>query len=352
MQVNQRFVSKRLLLSLFFCAANVILLQNFSLSKSSSFTFNLVCLIIGLGVCVLMFLPSIILKTKYNCDIVNLRKNSNSNSFYYLFAFYAAYFVYTAEYFLLPYTQMFRQKYYSQANEAIIAFIILAVCFYAGCRGTNVITRFAIFVFVFALLTFILMFSGSASSLDFVHYSFELKGGAYELVNNSLFFATTSFIAVIFSCLSGYTQNFKPHQPIVTLGFVGVVFAAISFFVYFALGDYSQSQSYQTYLFSKVAKISGLGGVESFYSALTTLCVFIAVSLMLCCINRGLQSKKPVINTAVFAVLILVLHICATSINSVKEILTNQSIFLALTFVSAFVIPLFTLLYVRRHENA
>lgn len=352
MQVNQKFVSKRLLLSLFLCATSVILLQNYSLTQNTSFTFNLICIALGILICTIMFLPSIILKAKYNCGISALKKSADSKAFYCLFAFYAAYFVYTAEYFLLPYTQMFRQKYYPQANEAIIAFIILAVCFYAGCRGSNVITRFAIFVFVFALLTFILMFSGTISSLDFQHYNFELNGGAGELVNNALFFATPSFIAVIFVCLSGYTHSFKPRQSIVTLGFVGLVFALICFFVYFALGDYSQSQSYQTYLLSKIAKISGLGGVESFYCALTTLCVLVAVSLLLCCINRGLQTKKPVVSTAVFAVLVLVLHICATNINSVKEILTDRNIFLAATLVFAFVIPLIAVLRVRRQRNA
>ena len=161
MQVNQKFVSKRLLLSLFFCASSVILLQNYNLSKDSSFSFEILCLIVGIVLCAVIFLPSMILKAKYNYDIVTSIKSSSPKLFYVLFAVYAAYFVYASEYFLLRYTEMFHEKYFSDAAEVAIAFVMLAVCFYAACRGSNVVTRFGIFVFIFGLLSYILLFSGT-----------------------------------------------------------------------------------------------------------------------------------------------------------------------------------------------
>lgn len=352
MQINQKFVSKRLLLSLFFCASSVILLQNYNLSKNSSFSFDIICLVVGIALCALIFLPSIILKTKYNYDAVSSIKSYSPKLFYVLFAVYAAYFVYSAEYFLLRYTEMFREKYSSEAAEAIIAFIMLAVCFYAACQGSNVVTRFGIFVFIFGLLSYILLFSGSINSLDFFHYDFSFHGGADNFWSNVLFFATPSFIAVIFACLSGYTQNFRLRQPMITLMILALEFAAFMFFIYFALGDYADNQSYQTYIMSKVSQISELGGIESFYFALTTLCVFLAVSLMLCCINRGIDDKKPLMNTAIFAGVIFALHICAVCINPVKEVLTDPMIFVIFTVITAFLIPLIYLLVIRRHKNA
>ena len=69
---KQRFSSKRFLLTLMLCACSVILLQNYNLTQSSSFSFELLCLICGLSVCFLLLLPSIIIKRRTNLDFITV----------------------------------------------------------------------------------------------------------------------------------------------------------------------------------------------------------------------------------------------------------------------------------------
>ena len=189
MQTEVKFSSKRFLLALLLCACSVILLQNNDLSPNASFTFNAICIAAGLAVCFLFFLPSLILKKRTDSDVLTLARRFTPKLRIPIAVFYALYFVYAALYFLLPYIDMFHTKYFPEVTPCLITFIMLLGCAYAACKGVNVISRFGIFLFLFALLTNILMFGGSLSELDFSHYSFELNGDFNVLCH-----------AVIYSC--------------------------------------------------------------------------------------------------------------------------------------------------------
>ncbi len=351
MQINIAYPSKRLLLSLFFCGSSIILLQNYNISPNTSFLVNLLCLVCGIAVCGIMFIPSIILKTKYNTDIVTASRSCTPRLHYVVFACYIAYFVYTIQFFLLRYTEMFSEKYFTGASVDLIALVMVAICLYSACRGTNIITRFGIILFAFAVISYLLIFGGEVSSLDFNHYVFSFDGNMATALSNSVFFITPSFIAVIFVCTSSYTENFKVRQPVMTLIFLAIEFALVLFFSHFVLGNYSQQQSYQTFLMSKVSQISGVTGIESFYFALTTLCVFVTISLCLCSVNRGLSENKTIMNVSIFSGITFALHICAVRINSIKEILTNPITFCILTLVFAVIVPLIYILSFRSRLN-
>ena len=332
---KQRFSSKRFLLTLMLCACSVILLQNYSLSQSSSFTFDLLCLICGLSVCFVLLLPSIIIKRRTNLDFITVANLAAPKLKIPIAFFYSLYFVFTAEYFLLPYTDMFRKKYYGQVTPCVIALLLLITCVYAALKGVNVITRFGIFLFAFALVTNILMFGGSISSLDFSLYGFELSGDASGFFQNTLYFITPAFIAVLYACLSGATKNFKTKQAVFALVFTGVKYALILFFVWFSLGDYAHKQEYQTFMLSRVAHFGRFGGIESFYLALATMSVFMIISLILCAVTKSVgreQDKKTVI---IFALILFAAHICGTYLNSVKEIFTSTVIFVIFTAIAS-----------------
>lgn len=246
---------------------------------------------------------------------------------------------------------MFHTKYFPEVTPCLITFIMLLGCAYAACKGVNVISRFGIFLFLFALLTNILMFGGSLSELDFSHYSFELNGEFNAFMQNTLYFVTPSFIAVIFACCSGVTRNFRFRQPVFTLIFTGLKYAAVIFFVWFALGDYAGRQTYPAFVLSRVAHFGPFAGIESFYLALATMSVFMIVSLFLCCISRGTCSDGNRKCVLIFTLIIFALYVTATYINSVKEILVNPIPLLLLTFVAAVMLPA-AYIFVGRKSNA
>ena len=180
MQTKTAFSSKRFLLALMLCACSIILLQNDNIAADTSFTSQLIGIFAGLSVCFLLFLPAVYIKTHFDRDVVSLVSDSLPKLKIPFMTVYACYFVYTALYFLLPYTEMFHTKYFPEVSPCLITVLLLVCCVYAALKGVNVISRFGVFLFVFAMVTNFLMFGGSISELDWAHCTFALSGDIGE----------------------------------------------------------------------------------------------------------------------------------------------------------------------------
>lgn len=348
MKTEVPFSSKRLFMTLMLCACAVILLQNHDLSADASFWVNLLSVFAGLAVCFLTFLPAIILKKKYHTDVMTLANQSATPLKWATAVFYALYFLFTAEYFLIPYTDMFCKKYYAGAPPCLIALAVLACCVYAAVKGVNVITRFGIFLFVLALVTNFLMFAGSASSLRFEE-NLAFRGTLSAFLQNSGYFITPCFIAAIYVCLSGYTRRFTWRQPLTALALTGLKYALVLFFIAFSAGEYAGRQEYETYLLSRVAHFGSFAGIESFYMALSTMSVFMITALLLCCTCRGFQLGGNVKWTAAFAALLFFVRFIAEKFDSLNELFTNAALLNGFTFVAAVVIPSVYLIGRKKH---
>lgn len=345
------FSSKRFLLALMLCACSVILLQNDNLADNADFTFNVLCAAAGLFVCFLFFVPSIVMKYRTDSDVLTLARNRTPKLKYVVACLYGLYFVYTALYFLLPYADMFHIKYFPDVTPCLITALMLSCCVYAAFKGVNVISRFGIFLFAFAMLTNILMFGGSLSELDFDLHDFIPNGSVSAFLQNTVYFVTPSFIAAIYVCLSGDTKNFRLRQPVLALVFTGLKYAAILFFIGFALGAYADRQAYQTFVLSRVAHFGTFAGIESFYLALATMAVFMIISLFLCCLTRATGTEHRLLFIIIFTAIIFALYVIANYLDSVKELLINPVLLILLTFCAAVVIPVFYL-FMGRKSNA
>ena len=349
MQTNIRFPSKRLFIALFISATAIILLQNYSLSPDSSFTFILFTILTGLFISFLFFIPSMLIKKKTNLDFISFAHRETPSAIIFVSAYYSLYFVYAIEYFLINYTDMFLKKLNPDANKFVIALILVAVCVYSACKGVNAISRTTVFILFISLVWFILIFSGLVPSLDFTHNSFEISGNTSDFIFDSQFFLTSSFIAVIFAFTSGYTDKFKISHSIFSLIFIAVLFALFTFFLNFSLGSYANNQEYQSFVLSKASQLGTIGGLDGLYLSLSTTAVFTAISLIFCCIAKSLGNNGSIKNISIFAVIIFVLFICSATFNSVREILTNKYVFNTLNFISAVFIPSIYILGFRRH---
>ena len=325
MQINIRFSSLRLILILFLCGTTVVLLENYNLSHDQSLPGSCLGILIGVGLAVVLFLPSVILKIKYNYDISDVLNAGSKPVRIAGATVFSAYLIYTAEYFLLKYTDMFTKKYYTDTSEWFVAFLLLSVCAYAAYRGANTITRFALFLFGFALVVYALIFGGAVGEIKPEGFDFGIS--MEGLLQDSLFFATASFGAVIFSCTSGYTERFKLRHILITAGCLAAFFAAVVCFERLALGSYGSQQEYQMFLLSKIQRLGDIKGVEALYMAVATVSVFCLISLSLCGINRVSGESKVLKSTLIFSAIIFVLSLCAASFISVREILSSVLFF-------------------------
>ena len=335
MSAETPFSSKRFLLALMLAACSVILLQNHSLSENSSFLFELASMAAGLALCFLCFVPALLLRKLRNADILRLSTRSPAYVKLPVAVFYAGYFVYTALYFLIPYTDMFHAKYYPGVSPCLITVVLLGCCVYAAVKGVNVITRFGIFLFLFAMLTNILMFGGNLNALELTADSLSWQGSTDDFWQNTRYFLTPAFIAAVFACLNAETNNFRLRQPLCALLFTGLKYAAVLFFIRFAVGAYAGRQEYPTFVLSRTAHFDRYTGVESFYLALATMSVFMIVSLLLCCVTKAADREKNLKTVVLFTLILLAMYTVSAYVNSVKEILTNQNVFIIFTGIAA-----------------
>ena len=163
-------------------------------------------------------MPAVWLKKRWDSDVLTLVQSRGRAAQGMVAVIYSAYFLYVAAYFLLPYTDMFCKKYYTETNPCPVAFLLLACCVYAAFKGANVITRFGIFLFVLAMVTNFMMFGGSLSSLDMHNGSLGWQGNPADFGNHVIYFVTPCFIAALFACLSGDATRFRVHQIVTALG--------------------------------------------------------------------------------------------------------------------------------------
>lgn len=349
MQKDVPFSSKRFMLTLALCACSVILLQNHDLD-GASFPLNLVCLAAGLAVCFLMLLPSVLIKRRYDSDALTLLSRRKTAGGHTARAVCCVYFIFAALCFLRRYTDMFCKKYYPDTSPVPVALLLLGCCVYAAFKGVNVMTRFGIFLFVLAMVTNALLFGGSLSSLDFTGGAFVWRGGFAELLHGTVYFVTPSFIAVLFACFSGNAEKFRIRHIAAALLMTGVKFAAVLFFIAFAVGDYASRQEYQTFVLSRVAHFGAFAGIESFYMALATMSVFMIVSLFLCGVCRAAGRIGSLKLIAVSAAAVFVFHWFAVLNEPFGRVLFSPAAFNAFTFIAAVVIPVFCLIGEKRRN--
>ncbi|MGN0502021.1 MAG: GerAB/ArcD/ProY family transporter, partial [Ruminococcus sp.] len=273
------------------------------------------------------------------------------NAIIFVSAFYCLYFVFTAEYFLIKYCDMFSKKLNSEANIFAVAFVLLAVCVYAAYKGTNAIARCSIFIFAFSFIVLALIFTGNISNLEINNADFVFSGQKSDFINNTSFFLTPAFTAVIFAVLSGYTKNFRSGQIVFSVVVTAIVFGLILFFTTFVLGEYAFAQDYRCFLLSKTTHFGDVGGFDSLYLSISLQTVFLAISLILTCICKSTGKSSSLPTVLIFSVIIFVLFICAYHFNAVKELLTNHFLLNILSFISAVAIPVFYLFAFGRRIN-
>lgn len=351
MQTKIKFPSKRLLLLLSVSAGSVILLECFDIPENTSFLFNLLTLICGLLITVLFYLPSAYIKRKTNIDFMSMVHIKTPSAVVFVSAVYCCYFVFTAEYFLLKYSDMYLKKLNSEVNIFAVVLILIAVCVYAAYKGTNAVARCSIFIFAFSIIAYILIFWGNISNLELKPTDFVFTGDLDGFINNTSFFITPAFTAVIFSVVSGYTKNFRTRQLFFSFAVIAILFALFLFFSAFVLRDYAFSQDYRCFLLSKTSHFGEVSGLDSLYLVISLSAIFLIISLLLTCICKSTGKSSNFYVIMIFSLIIFVFFICACKFNSIKEILTNQYIFNVFSFITAVIIPAVYILIFGRRMN-
>lgn len=331
--------SVQLMLTLFVCGSGIIALQTFYSNSELSFLSVLLCLVIAFAVMYVLFLPSVVIKKRTSLDFISFATNKTPSAIIFVSAFYALYFVYTASYFLLKYTDMISQKINPNVELVTLTVLFLSACVYGAYKGTQAITRCGIFIFVLCLVTFALIFGGNVSNLNFENISFNFSGSTQDFISTLSYFATMAVVPVIFAFLCGNIKKFKSKHFLLLTIFLLVLAIIAEFFIFYVLAYFGKQQSFQMFTLSKTAQIGVVNGIDSFFLAWTTSSMFLIITAMLICINKSLGKSKNLALNIAFAIIILVMNICINQYNSIKEIILNPLVFSIFTIISAVILP-------------
>lgn len=351
MKQDVPFSSKRFMLALTLCACAVILLQNHAVSTDLPFPLQLGSLALGLTVCFLLFIPAMLLKKRCGCDVPMLALRAGTVQGKFIAVLYTVSFLYIAVYFFIPYTDMFCKKYYTETSPMFVALLLLLCCVYAVFKGVNVMTRFGLFLFVLALLTNALQFGGCISSVDFQNGSFDLHGNPASFWGNVRYFLSPCFIAALFAALSGGAHGFRVRHTVFSLLLTGIKYALVLFFLTFSVGEYAKRQAYPTFVLSRAAHIGRFAGIESLYMALSTLSVFMIISLLLCGVTKVWNRSGKLQWIVPFTVVIFAALTAAELFPAVKNVLTATPMCNGFAVLTAAVLPGVYLLRERRRHG-
>ncbi len=343
--------SIQLMLTLFISMIAVFMIQSYNSDLSQSFLINIFCALSAVVLTLLYLVPSLVIRNKTKLDFFSFVHSASPSAEVFTAAFYSIFYIYVIVFFLLKYNDVFLDTINPEAGRFAVALIMLVVGAYAAHKGIGAVSRCGIFIFAFSLITFALVFCGNISKLDFDVNSLFISSYGGSVTSSASLFMQLAFIAVIFSSVAENTKKFRVRHIIITV-FAGAVLMLLSiFFMWFVLGTYGTVQTYQMFLLSKAAEIGVMGGFDSFFLALSAMTVFVVISLGFISIDNAMGKRKKTYMTVMYGVIAYVLYICAENISFIKEILVSHTVFNALTFAAAVLIPSIYLIIFRRRLN-
>lgn len=343
--------SVQLMLTIFIIGLSVILFTDYRKILSNSFAVNIASVAAAVIISMAYFMPSIVMRIKTNFHLIEMIRKLPIELKYFSSVFYSIYFIWIISYVLIVYSDLFFYTANPNAYKPAVVFIILAVCTYAACRGYNGITRCAVFIFAFSLITFAVIYLGNIFKLDF-----EANGLVCNFNNGTPYtifyqFLQLGFLAVLFGILSDKVGDFNIKHILFVFIAIFVIAAISIFYINFELGSYSSSQKYDFYLLSKASETIWSGGTESFYLALCAMVIFLLISISLLSMSRVACNSEKSYITISFGVIAFVLYICAESFDFVRKAITSAAIFNILTFVAAVILPVIYIYTFGRKSN-
>lgn len=343
--------SIQLMVTLFVSGLFIILSQNYYSESSVSLIFTAISAVVGVIFTLLYFVPTIIIIKNTEKDFFAFARAVSSKLFVAVSLFYALYFVYVSGILLKKYADGFNQTLNPDANALVIVFVLLCISVYASNKGISAVTRCGIFIFVFCLISLILIYTGNISNLDFSDTTAFASVGKGRFIKSLSLYMSLGFVAVLFSGVAGRVKSFKVKYAVIVFAIFLLVVLLYIFFVVFALGKYGNQQNNQLFLLSKSAHFDNIGGLDCLFQSAFTFSVFITLSLLLIGLGRLTSKSNSLLIKILFAGIIFAMFVCMEFCSNNCKIMFSIYCFDVVTFIAAVIIPSIYIIAFRRKLN-
>ena len=346
MKPLQHFSSTGLMLILIISALPIILLQNYQ--ENSGFMFIVISSVALFLVLLVLSLPSVYIKRRYGISFISYAEERTPSAIIFIGALYCAVAVFSAEYSLISFTEMFSKNINNKALPEVVSFLLLTVCLYAASKGINALARSSYLIFAFVAICLLVLFLGNIGNIDIGNFKLSEIGSVDFKIENFSVSIVIPMIVLAFTANSTMIYEFRKSQLAVTFLIITFAFFIFRLLIYLVLGSYAGAQNFCGYAFSKTANIGTTDGFESLYLTASTLSVIVLITILIISAVRCCGKQGSTAISSLFCIIIYVLFICSRNYKSVKEILQNPIIILSIIFIATFVIPLIYILFSRK----
>lgn len=341
----------QLFLTLYICSSLTLFLQTGGSFSQTPLTCAIIAAAASSLIIAAFFIPSYLLARKTGGDIFTLTRSLAPAAQVLLSAFYSLFFVYACACVLDVFVKMMTGCVNPEANAYVLGVCLLLVCVYAAVKGMGAVTRCAVIIFAFIVLSLILIFSGNISNIELSNIKITELGG-FEISSGMLSLLPSTLSGAIFAVLCSNAKGKRGKGLAVYIISLALTFFVFVFFLISVLAAFGENAAYPFFTLSKASQLTVFRGFDSFYLAGATFAAFILISILLVCINKSVNRGHSVKNTLMFALPVYILFACSQVFDSVSRILQNPYVFVALCFIAAVLIPLVYLAIFGRKRNA
>lgn len=268
---------------------------------------------------------------------------------------YSIYFVLAGSYTLYSFIQFFNATVSADVSVVFLAITIIAAVCYGAYKGIEALVRSSVLILVLSMVMIIFMICALIPKVQLLNYPPLMKNGAGNVLKGVYLMISRSYGISCVAIFLPFT-NGKRLRGIISWSFaVYSAVAAITAIITGVLGSFIRTQSYPVYTAAGIAEYGVLQRLDFAYLGMCTAGLFIKVSIFLLIISICAKSvsgeRGYKISVPIGAAAMAILAFAAQKGKALAEFLSSPVLWIWLTLVSGFILPLFVLICVHKASS-
>ncbi|MGN0517160.1 MAG: Ger(x)C family spore germination protein [Acutalibacteraceae bacterium] len=307
--------------------------------------------VIALPITVLLCIPSYILtKNAPDVLITELAPFGKVSSF-----IYSIYFVLAGSYTLYSFIQFLNATVSADVSVVFLTIIVVAAACYGAYKGIEALVRSSVLILVLSVIMMIFMICALIPKVQLLNYPPLMENGAGNVLKGVYLMISRSYGISCVAMLLPFTNGKRFHGIVAWSFAVYGAVAVITAIITGVLGSFIRTQPYPVYTAAGIAEYGVLQRLDFAYLGICTAGLFIKISLFLLIISicaksvsgeRGYKLSVP-IGAASMAILAFI----AQKGKAFAKFLSSPVLWIWLTLVSGFILPLIILICLRKSSS-